>query len=57
MVDVVEHKSFEECVEALSSKRIIPFSAKGTTLYAETRFQNNDALLLGPETEACHRKF
>ena len=56
MVDVVEHKSFEECVAALSSKRIIPFSTKGTTLYAETRFQNNDALLLGPETRGLPQK-
>jgi tRNA (cytidine/uridine-2'-O-)-methyltransferase len=56
MVDVVEHKSFEECVTALSSKRIIPFSTKGTTLYAETRFQNNDALLLGPETRGLPQK-
>ncbi|MDP7647796.1 MAG: tRNA (uridine(34)/cytosine(34)/5-carboxymethylaminomethyluridine(34)-2'-O)-methyltransferase TrmL [Candidatus Woesearchaeota archaeon] len=56
MVDVAEHNSFEECVGAFSSKRIIPFSTKGTTLYAEIRFQNNDALLLGPETRGLPQK-
>ena len=56
MANVVEHKNFEECVAELSSKRIIPFSTKGTALYTEARFQNNDALLLGPETRGLPQK-
>ena len=56
MADVVEHKSFEECVGAFSSKRIIPFSTKGAMLYSETKFQNNDAMLLGPETRGLPQK-
>ncbi len=56
MANVVEHKNFEECVAELSSKRIIPFSTKGTALYTEAKFQNNDALLLGSETRGFPQK-
>lgn len=48
--DVAVHENLENCLRALDRPRIFALSTRGTTCYADARFQAGDAFLFGPET-------
>jgi tRNA (cytidine/uridine-2'-O-)-methyltransferase len=48
--DVAVHENLEKCLQALNEPRVFAFSTRGTTGYAEARFESGDAFLFGPET-------
>ena len=56
LVEVSEHSSFDDFLENTKSKRIIAFSTKGKIPYTETFFEEDDALLFGPETRGLPEK-
>ncbi len=47
---VQAHDSFDVFQAAVRPARIFALSTRGSTLYANTKFADNDALLFGPET-------
>lgn len=49
-VDVRTYKSLQEFLDTVRPTRLFAFSTRGRTLYTNTRFTDNDALLFGPET-------
>ena len=56
LVEVSEHSSLDDFLESTQNKRIIAFSTKGKKPYTETHFEENDALLFGPETRGLPEK-
>jgi len=44
------HESWEAFLEVAPKGRIFALSTKGTTSYADARFERDDMLLFGPET-------
>jgi tRNA (cytidine/uridine-2'-O-)-methyltransferase len=48
--DVTCHRSLDDCLVRLDRPRVFALSTRGTTSYAEPRFEPDDAFLLGPET-------
>ncbi len=56
LVEVCEHSSFDDYLKGARNKRIIAFSTKGMKSYTEIRFEEDDALLFGPETRGLPRK-
>ena len=56
LVEVCEHSSFDDYLKGARSKRIIAFSTKGKKPYTEIRFEEDDALLFGPETRGLPKK-
>ncbi|MCK4609324.1 MAG: tRNA (uridine(34)/cytosine(34)/5-carboxymethylaminomethyluridine(34)-2'-O)-methyltransferase TrmL [Gammaproteobacteria bacterium] len=50
LAQVKIHASLEQFQTAINPKRIIACSTKGTTNYSIIKFQEDDALLFGPET-------
>lgn len=49
-VDVKQHASLAAFMEAVQPKRLFALTTKGSQLYSENSFQDQDALLFGPET-------
>ncbi|MCK4870014.1 MAG: tRNA (uridine(34)/cytosine(34)/5-carboxymethylaminomethyluridine(34)-2'-O)-methyltransferase TrmL [Gammaproteobacteria bacterium] len=47
---VITHKTLAAFQKQIRPNRIIAFSTKGKTNYSEIKYQDNDALLFGPET-------
>lgn len=47
---VITHKNLAAFQAQIKPNRIIAFSTKGKTNYSEVKYQDNDALLFGPET-------
>ncbi len=47
---VQEHESFVAFNQAIAGQRVFALTTKATTPYADTRFQDEDVLLFGPET-------
>ena len=47
---VREYSSLDEFREQNDSLRIFAISTRGKTSYADTRFQDDDAFIMGPET-------
>lgn len=47
---VVEHQNFDTMLDSLRPKRLFAISTKGTQSYTDTKFQEGDALMFGPET-------
>ena len=56
LVELSEHSSFDGFLESTRSKRIIAFSTKGKKPYTEISFQEDDALIFGPETRGLPEK-
>ena len=56
LVEVSEYSGFDDFLENTKSKRIIAFSTKGKKPYTETFFEEDDALLFGPETRGLPEK-
>jgi tRNA (cytidine/uridine-2'-O-)-methyltransferase len=50
MVNVVVHKDWRACHDALSGVRIFALSTRGAMRYAEVSFQPDDAFVFGAET-------
>ena len=50
MARVSYHDSLEEMLDVSGCQRVIAFSTKGTTDYSVIEYQEQDALLFGPET-------
>ncbi len=49
-VEVQTHKSLEAFIDSVSPRRLLAFSTRADRLYTEVSYQQNDALLFGPET-------
>ncbi len=49
-VDVRTHTSLENFLEIVKPARLLAFSTRAGRLYSEMAYQENDALLFGPET-------
>jgi tRNA (cytidine/uridine-2'-O-)-methyltransferase len=49
-VDVQTHASFEAFQANINPSRLFAFTTRAQRLYTEVSFQENDALLFGPET-------
>ncbi len=49
-VNVHVYKDLEEFMERIRPGRLLAFSTRGQRLYTEMQYQENDALLFGPET-------
>ena len=49
-VHVQEYKNFQQVALKFKSQRIFACTTKGSTLYTQTNFIDNDVLLFGPET-------
>lgn len=47
---VKQHENYATFLEAVKGQRIFACSTKGTQNYAEVSYQENDVLLMGPET-------
>lgn len=45
-----EHVDYAGFLDSMESNRIFALSTKGTCIYSETRFQEGDIFLFGPET-------
>ena len=56
LVEISEHSSFDDFLSKTSSERIIAFSTAGKTPYTEIKFDQEDALLFGPETRGLPKK-
>jgi len=56
LVEISEYTGFDDYLTEARSKRIIAFSAKGKKPYTEIRFEEDDALLFGPETRGLPKK-
>jgi len=56
LVEISEHSSFDDFLSKTSSERIIAFSTAGKTPYTEIKFDQEDALLFGPETRGLPRE-
>ena len=50
LTDVHRHASFDACRNALSDRRWLAFTTRGTRRYTDWSFQAGDVLLFGPET-------
>jgi tRNA (cytidine/uridine-2'-O-)-methyltransferase len=50
MVNVVVHKDWRACGDALSGQRMFALSTKGAVSYAKVSFQPHDAFVFGAET-------
>jgi len=48
--DIVEHESLSACLDSLGHPRLVAVSTRGQTPYTGYRYQEGDAILLGPET-------
>ena len=48
--EVRTHASLESFLEGVKPSRLLAFSTRARRLYAEMEYQENDALLFGPET-------
>jgi len=48
--DIHQHSSWDEFCENEKPARLLAFTTKGQTNYAENHFQSGDALVFGPET-------
>ena len=48
--EVGTHASLESFLESVKPPRLLAFSTRARRLYAEMEYQENDALLFGPET-------
>jgi tRNA (cytidine/uridine-2'-O-)-methyltransferase len=44
------HQNYNDFLKHTKQQRILAISTKGTTNYHDTKFQQNDVLLFGPET-------
>lgn len=44
------HKNLDACLHTLRPGRLLAFSTRGITRYDTARYQQDDALLFGPET-------
>jgi tRNA (cytidine/uridine-2'-O-)-methyltransferase len=44
------HKTVEDCLAVLDSKRLFACSTRGKNYYTQVNFQPNDSFLFGPET-------
>ena len=53
--DIAVHRSWEACREALAGQRLFALSTRGTSPYAEARFQGGDAFVFGGETAGLPR--
>ncbi len=47
---VFHHENFEKFIAAVSPQRIFACSTKGSVLYTDVQYDENDILLFGPET-------
>lgn len=47
---IMMHVSYPAFVEAMQQRRIFACSTKGSALYSDVQYQDEDVLLLGPET-------
>jgi len=47
---VTEHDSLQTFIETVQPNRVLACSTRGTQNYAQLSYQENDALLFGPET-------
>jgi tRNA (cytidine/uridine-2'-O-)-methyltransferase len=50
LADVLVHDCWEDCQQALGSRRMFALSTRGETSYDRLDYQAGDALLFGPET-------
>jgi tRNA (cytidine/uridine-2'-O-)-methyltransferase len=48
--DVDVHDTLEVFIAAVQPRRLFALSTRGSTLYSNTQFAENDAVLFGPET-------
>ena len=48
--DVNEYASLAACLDELGEPRLLAVSTRGRTVYDRHRFEEGDAILLGPET-------
>ena len=49
-VEVQTHKCLEAFVASVKPRRLLAFSTRASRLYTEVSYQQDDALLFGPET-------
>jgi tRNA (cytidine/uridine-2'-O-)-methyltransferase len=54
-VNVHLYKDLEEFMERIQPTRLLAFSTRGQRRYSDMRYQENDALLFGPETRGLPR--
>ncbi len=47
---VQQHQNYDAFLAAIATRRLFACTTKATTIYAEAQFQDEDVLLLGPET-------
>ena len=50
MACVHQYQSLSDCLRHLKSPRVFACTTKGKTCYSDVRYQQGDALLMGPET-------
>jgi len=48
---VTRHKNYSAFIEAVKPKRLFAITTKGHTRYSEVKFEHDDVLLFGSETE------
>jgi tRNA (cytidine/uridine-2'-O-)-methyltransferase len=54
--DVHTHASFDDFLETARPGRLLAFSTKGERHYTEIAYQEDDALIFGPETRGLPRE-
>lgn len=50
LADVTIHEGWAECREFFKGRRLFAFSTRGTRLYSDVAYEENDVLVFGPET-------
>lgn len=55
-VDLAVHASWEQCRASLGERRMFAISTRGTSSYAEARFQPGDVFVFGAETQGLARE-
>lgn len=51
------HNDLNDFVKKIKPARLLACSTHGKTSYAEVKYQNNDALIFGPETRGLPKEF
>lgn len=56
-VNVHQYASLADYIEKAKPNRLFALTTKGSTNYADVSFQDNDALMFGPETRGLPNEF
>ncbi len=56
-VNLTEHDSFEDCIEAIAPDNLWLLSTHGKRTYSDAQYSGNDALIFGSETRGLGPEF